>query len=74
MRRTGRVLRHGHTMIWVPGRHLAGDNTFAYFLDPHGTSVEYTQDQWGTSGELNELVTKQSFNDPDRGCFVAPPL
>ena len=25
-----------------PGRHLAGNNTFSYFLDPHGNTVEYT--------------------------------
>ena len=33
-----------------------------------------TQDQWGTGGEMNELVAKESFNDPDPGCFVAPPI
>lgn len=97
MRGSGRVLRNGHTMVWGPGRHLAGDNTFAYFLDPHGNTVEYTtelaevdedtwhpschdvtdpntQDQWGTASEMNELVAKESFNDPDHGCFVAPPI
>lgn len=97
LRGTGRVLRNGHTMVWGPGRHLAGDNTFAYFLDPHGNTMEYTtelaeldedtwhpachdvsdpntQDQWGTASEMNELVAKESFNDPDRGVFVAPPI
>ena len=34
MRGTGRVLRNGTRMVWGPGRHLAGSNTFAYFLDP----------------------------------------
>jgi 2-polyprenyl-6-methoxyphenol hydroxylase-like FAD-dependent oxidoreductase len=28
--------------IWGPGRHLPGNNTFSYFLDPHGNTVEYT--------------------------------
>jgi catechol 2,3-dioxygenase-like lactoylglutathione lyase family enzyme/predicted lactoylglutathione lyase len=42
MRGTGRLLRAGTTMLWGPGRHLAGDNTFSYFLDPHGNTVEYT--------------------------------
>ena len=97
MRGTGRVLRAGHTMVWGPGRHLAGDNTFAYFIDPSGNTLEYTtelaevdedvwhpsalsvddpltQDQWGTSNPMSELVAKESFNDPDPGCFVAPPL
>lgn len=53
MRGTGRVIRAGYRKIWGPGRHLAGDNTFSYFLDPHGNTVEYTteleqvdEDRW----------------------------
>jgi catechol 2,3-dioxygenase-like lactoylglutathione lyase family enzyme len=42
MRGTGRLLRSGTRMVWGPGRHLAGDNTFSYFLDPHGNTIEYT--------------------------------
>jgi len=42
MRGTGRLLRSGVEKIWGPGRHLAGNNTFSYFLDPHGNTVEYT--------------------------------
>jgi len=48
MRGSGRVLRSGSRMVWGPGRHLAGDNTFSYFLDPHGNTIEYTT-------ELQEL-------------------
>jgi catechol 2,3-dioxygenase-like lactoylglutathione lyase family enzyme len=94
---TGRLLRGGVRKIWGPGRHLAGDNTFSYFLDPHGNTVEYTTeleeldedawhphvydfsqpevtDQWGTANPMNELIAKESFNDVDRGVFVAPPV
>lgn len=97
MRGSGRVIRAGYKKIWGPGRHMAGDNTFTYFLDPHGNTVEYTTelelldedtwhphvydfsqpevtDQWGTANPMNELVAKESFNDPDRGVFVAPPV
>jgi catechol 2,3-dioxygenase-like lactoylglutathione lyase family enzyme len=97
MRGTGRVIRSGAKFVWGPGRHLAGDNTFSYFLDPQGNTIEYTtqlqeldedswhphiydmhdpmvQDQWGTANPMNELVAKESFNDVDRGLFVAPPL
>jgi catechol 2,3-dioxygenase-like lactoylglutathione lyase family enzyme len=42
MRGTGRVLRAGIRKVWGPGRHLAGDNTFSYFLDPQGNTIEYT--------------------------------
>lgn len=42
MRGSGRLLRAGVEKIWGPGRHLAGNNTFTYFLDPQGNTVEYT--------------------------------
>lgn len=42
MRGTGRLMRAGVPKLWGPGRHLAGGNTFSYFLDPHGNTVEYT--------------------------------
>ena len=97
MRGTGRVLRSGIEKIWGPGRHLAGNNTFSYFLDPSGNTMEYTTeleqidedtwhphmydftqpdvaDQWGTANQMNEFVAKKSFNDPDKGLFVAPPV
>ena len=37
------------------------------FSDPEVT------DQWGTANPMNEMVAKQSFNDPD-AVFVAPPV
>jgi catechol 2,3-dioxygenase-like lactoylglutathione lyase family enzyme len=97
MRGTGRLLRSGVEKVWGPGRHLAGNNTFSYFLDPHGNTIEYTTeleeldedtwhphlydfsdpevtDQWGTANPMSEFVAKRSFNDPDRGVFVAPPV
>ena len=97
MRGTGRLLRAGVEKVWGPGRHMAGNNTFSYFLDPHGNTIEYTTeleeldedtwhphiydfsdpevtDQWGTANPMNEFVAKQSFNDPDKGVFVAPPV
>ena len=97
MRGSGRVLRSGARMVWGPGRHKAGDNTFSYFLDPQGNTVEYTtelevldedswhphiydvsdpetQDVWGTSNPMSEMVARESFNDPDEGVFVPPPV
>jgi catechol 2,3-dioxygenase-like lactoylglutathione lyase family enzyme len=97
MRGTGRVLRSGIEKIWGPGRHMAGNNTFSYFLDPNGNTMEYTTelelvdedtwhphvydfskpevaDQWGTANAMNEFVAQKSFNDPDKGLFVAPPV
>ena len=98
MRGTGRLLRAGVEKIWGPGRHKAGNNTFSYFLDPSGNTMEYTteleqildednwhphmydfsnpevSDQWGTANAMNEFVAQRSFNDPDKGLFVAPPV
>jgi catechol 2,3-dioxygenase-like lactoylglutathione lyase family enzyme len=97
MRGTGRVMRAGIKKVWGPGRHLAGNNTFSYFLDPSGNTMEYTtqlerletdewhpslydvadpmvQDQWGTADPMSEMIARKSFNDVDRGVFVAPPV
>jgi len=42
MRGSGRVMRAGIEKLWGPGRHMAGDNTFTYFIDPSGNTMEYT--------------------------------
>ena len=42
MRATGRLSRSGHHMIWGPGRHGPGDNTFSYFPEPNGFVLEFT--------------------------------
>jgi catechol 2,3-dioxygenase-like lactoylglutathione lyase family enzyme len=42
MRGSGRVMRSGAKLVWGQGRHLAGDNTYSYFLDPQGNTIEYT--------------------------------
>ncbi|HWL63037.1 MAG TPA: VOC family protein [Steroidobacteraceae bacterium] len=38
----GRLKKVGVDLRWGPGRHLAGDNTFSYFVTPGGFAVEYT--------------------------------
>jgi len=42
MRGSGRIIRAGYRKIWGPGRHRAGDNTFTYFVDPNGNTMEMT--------------------------------
>ena len=42
MRGAGRLLRQDVVLGWGPGRHVAGNNAFSYFLSPSGTVVEYT--------------------------------
>jgi catechol 2,3-dioxygenase-like lactoylglutathione lyase family enzyme len=42
MRGSGRLIRAGWEKVWGPGRHRAGENTFTYFIDPSGNTMEYT--------------------------------
>jgi catechol 2,3-dioxygenase-like lactoylglutathione lyase family enzyme len=42
MRGAGRLLRQDVVLGWGPGRHVAGDNAFSYFLSPSGNVIEYT--------------------------------
>jgi catechol 2,3-dioxygenase-like lactoylglutathione lyase family enzyme len=39
---TGRTIRAGFDLVWGPGRHGPGDNTFSYFEDPGRFVCEYT--------------------------------
>ncbi len=42
MRGAGRLLKVKVPLKWGPGRHTAGNNTFSYFHDPVGNTLEYT--------------------------------
>jgi catechol 2,3-dioxygenase-like lactoylglutathione lyase family enzyme len=42
MRATGKLIRAGHPLMWGPGRHGPGNNTFSYFLDPSRFIAEFT--------------------------------
>jgi catechol 2,3-dioxygenase-like lactoylglutathione lyase family enzyme len=44
MRGVGKLKRRQTEILWGPGRHTAGNNTFSYFATPNGFSVEYTAD------------------------------
>jgi catechol 2,3-dioxygenase-like lactoylglutathione lyase family enzyme len=45
MRATGSMLGKGFKLVWGPGRHGVGNNTFSYFQDPSSRFVlEYTTD------------------------------
>ncbi|MFJ9900923.1 VOC family protein [Streptomyces sp. NPDC091280] len=63
MRGTGRVKKAGTKMLWGPGRHVAGDNTFSYFWDPQGNMVEYTTEL----EVLDEDTWHPHVYDPSKG-------
>jgi catechol 2,3-dioxygenase-like lactoylglutathione lyase family enzyme len=73
MRGTGRALRAGTKLTWGPGRHTAGDNTFSYFHDPHGNTVEYTtelaiidQDTWHPGiHDVTDPLTQDQWGTAD---------
>jgi catechol 2,3-dioxygenase-like lactoylglutathione lyase family enzyme len=44
MRGIARLKRMDVDLLWGPGRHTAGNNTFSYFRTPNGYAVEYTAD------------------------------
>ncbi|WP_353509345.1 VOC family protein [Intrasporangium sp.] len=67
LRGTGRLLREGIQKVWGPGRHHAGDNTFSYFMDRAGNTVEYTTEletvDWDEHHPSVYDVTKPEFID-----------
>jgi catechol 2,3-dioxygenase-like lactoylglutathione lyase family enzyme len=73
MRGTGKLLRAGARMVWGPGRHTAGDNTFSYFHDPHGNTIEYTtalaqldEDTWHPGlHDVNDPLTQDQWGTAD---------
>jgi catechol-2,3-dioxygenase len=48
----------GVKRMWGPGRHLAGNNLFAYYFDPEGNVVEYTTEV--------EQITSDDYVPPVR--------
>ncbi len=44
MRGISRLKKSAIPIAWGPGRHTAGNNSFAYFVTPNGLAVEYTSE------------------------------
>ncbi|MGO4596335.1 VOC family protein [Terrabacter sp. 2RAF25] len=67
LRGTGRLMREGIQKVWGPGRHHAGDNTFSYFMDKAGNTVEYTTElqtvDWDEHHPSVHDVTKPELID-----------
>ena len=66
------------------GEHSMMDGTPTHRLNDYANMVIFNNkldfsnpdvsDQWGTANAMNEFVAQRSFNDPDKGLFVAPPV
>lgn len=46
--------RHDRQLVWGPGRHRPGDNTYAYFLDSSGAMIE-------CSGPMSMIAQDEGF-------------
>jgi catechol 2,3-dioxygenase-like lactoylglutathione lyase family enzyme len=57
MRGAHRLKVKGTDIQWGPGRHTAGNNTFAYFVSPCGFAVEYTSELEVVDFESHQPVT-----------------
>jgi catechol 2,3-dioxygenase-like lactoylglutathione lyase family enzyme len=56
MRGAHRLKVKGTDIQWGPGRHTAGNNTFAYFVTPGGFAVEYTAELEEVDFETHQPV------------------
>lgn len=60
MRGIGRLLKDNAVLGWGPGRHTAGNNTFAYFKTPSGNVLEYTAEVQ----RIDEATWKPTVYEP----------
>ena len=63
----------GNTMEYTTALDIIPDDGT---WEPHKYSIAEPRvaDQWGTANPMGPDVAQKSFNDPDRGLFVAPPV
>jgi len=54
MRGVARLRKKDVDILWGPGRHTAGNNTFSYFATPAGFAVEYTSELEEVDFETHE--------------------
>lgn len=62
----------GNTMEYTTALEIVDEATW----EPHVYSIAEPRvaDQWGTANPMGPDIAQKSFNDPDRGLFVAPPV
>jgi len=62
MRGVARLKQTGVDILWGPGRHTAGNNTFSYFTTPSGFAVEYTAEL----DEVDDLTHQAKVHTPSK--------
>jgi 2,3-dihydroxy-p-cumate/2,3-dihydroxybenzoate 3,4-dioxygenase len=60
MRGMARLVKEDVVLGWGPGRHTAGNNTFAYFKTPAGNTLEYTAEVQ----RVNEATWQPTVYEP----------
>lgn len=71
MRGVGKLKRLKTDILWGPGRHTAGNNTFSYFVTPNGFPVEYTADLERVGDDWQATVHAPSPSVMDQWGFGA---
>jgi catechol 2,3-dioxygenase-like lactoylglutathione lyase family enzyme len=66
LRGVGRLKRLQTELLWGPGRHTAGNNTFSYFATPNGFTVEYTADLQRVTDDWKATVHAPSASVMDQ--------
>jgi catechol 2,3-dioxygenase-like lactoylglutathione lyase family enzyme len=84
-----RLAAAGVRLVREPGpRQTAGGGYGVRFIDVDGRTTDVSADVdvrshrrieegesvWDTADPMSELIARESFNDVDRGAFVAPPV
>ena len=59
MRGASRLRQRGTDILWGPGRHTAGNNTFTYFTTPAGFAIEYTSELEEVDFEQHESKVRE---------------
>ena len=62
---------NGNTMEYTTELEVLDEDTWHPHL--YDFSEPEVTDQWGTANAMDEFVAAKSFNDVDKGLFVAPP-
>lgn len=66
MRGVAKLRSAEHDVVWGPGRHTAGDNTFSYFITPGQFVVEYTSELVEVDEAWTATIHKPSLEVMDQ--------
>jgi catechol 2,3-dioxygenase-like lactoylglutathione lyase family enzyme len=66
LRGVGKLKRLQTEILWGPGRHTAGNNTFSYFATPNGFLIEYTAELERVTDDWKATVHPPTASNMDQ--------